>query len=105
MKSLVTLLALTCVASFAHASPDCTKSGAIAKAAEKQAKKMNGRGSTASAGEISFTRTTNDGKQDEYTVQMTVNDECLSEVYIYVKKNTCEVNSAAGGTLSDGACG
>jgi outer membrane usher protein FimD/PapC len=105
MKYSIVTFALICLTSTAFASPDCTSSDAIGKAAVAQAKMMNGHGSTASAGDISFTRTTNDGKQDEYTVQMTVNDECMAEVYVYVKKNTCEVNSAAGGNLTEGACG
>jgi|GEM_PF-5285901 len=108
MKQFLTVFLSTTILSLASSSAfaiDCSGSAAIAKAAVAQARKMNGRGSTAQANQITFTRTTNDGKQDEYTVQMSVNDECLSEVYIYVNKNTCEVNSAAGGTLTEGACG
>ena len=102
MKSFLTALALFCSVS-AFASPDCKQSPAIRKAAEKQARIVNGSHET-SAGQISYTRTTKNGK-DMYTVEMSVNEECIAEVYVYTNVDTCDVTGAAGGELQDGACG
>lgn len=104
MKYSFAALAVLCLAGSAFASPDCTNSKAIEKAAIKQANEAN-RLHDASVSQISFTRTTKNGKQDEYTVQMTVNEECMSVVYVYTDVNTCDVNSAAGGAIGEGDCG
>ena len=103
MKMTLTVLALFVTGS-AFASPNCTDSAAIKKAALKQARIANGTHEVAVNG-IEYTRTTKDGKKDMYTVNMSVNEECLAEVYVYTDANTCDVKSAAGGNLTEGACG
>jgi uncharacterized protein YdeI (BOF family) len=107
MKHMLTILALVGFSNsvFAKGAPDCSQSTAIEKAAVAQAAKVNGRKSDPSVNSISFSRTTKDGQQDKYSVEMTVNEECLAEVYVYTDAGTCDVESAAGGTLQEGACG
>ena len=104
MKYMIAALALVSFSSSVFAKDDCTNSTAIKKAAIAQAKQANG-AKSASVNSITYSRTTNDGKQDKYSVLVTVNGDCDATVYVYTDVNTCDVNSAAGGEYSGDTCG
>jgi len=108
MKYFALVLTLASSAAFAS-SPDCTNlkskaSADIVKAAEAAGRAANSTRQV-SVQAISYIRTTKDGKLDQYSVQLNVNEECMGQAIVNTKADTCDVVSKAGGAIVDGGCG
>lgn len=97
MKSIL-FSALFLMGAIAHA--ECTDYAKLSKAAES----AYSRSEQPNAGEITYLGTTKTGK-DKFSVQMNVNEECLSEAIIYTKQGTCQVLNVINLGLGEGACG
>ena len=90
-KNLLVLAGLLLISANAFAADVCNEVGKIEDAAKLAFKGERGAQPSATSNGAEYSGTTKDGTKDKWTVEMSVQEECLTAVIVYTQAGTCKV--------------